>query len=192
MVAKKKKKSAKKSKATRKKTKGKKKKTKTSKKTKKKVATKKKPAPKVPKKKASKKKKSTALRSTTPCPLVPVLKQEPKDILPPGPEGLYGPSSMGTSSMSQGEDAMESVDGEGAVDGEGQGQEDFSSGPKLAEEYNTDDEFGESDGGDFVYGWGHNDAFDRPEDVEEKMGQEDEDERYARGLDREEENDGEP
>ncbi|MDD0852671.1 histone protein, partial [Halobacteriovorax sp. GB3] len=54
--------------------------------------------------------------------------------------------------------------------------------PLLEEEYNPDDNEGD-DSSQFGYGWGYNDAFDKP-DEEEEPDLLDEDERYALGLDK--------
>ena len=54
-------------------------------------------------------------------------------------------------------------------------------------EYNPDDESDDSSEGDYSYGWGYNDAFDKPED--EEKNELDEDERYAHGLDGNNDND---
>ncbi len=52
---------------------------------------------------------------------------------------------------------------------------------KLSEEYNPEDDE-ETEEGNFGYGWGYNDAFDKPDD-EESSPYIDEDELYAQGLD---------
>ena len=57
------------------------------------------------------------------------------------------------------------------------------SGPKLNEEYNPDDEDEDLGQGDYSYGWGYNDAFDSPDEDEEPEIL-DEDELYARGIDK--------
>ena len=56
----------------------------------------------------------------------------------------------------------------------------------LTEEYNPDDEDEDPSEGTYGYGWGYNDAFDKPED-EDVVAKDavDEDERYAAGLDKE-------
>ncbi|MFG1593301.1 histone protein, partial [Halobacteriovorax sp. CON-3] len=61
-------------------------------------------------------------------------------------------------------------------------------GPNLQEEYNPDDEQDEKD--DMSFGWGYNDAFDSPEE-EVSTDDLDEDERYALGLDKSDENEDE-
>jgi hypothetical protein len=51
------------------------------------------------------------------------------------------------------------------------------------DEYNPDDEKDDENAGNYGYGWGYNDAFDKPEDEEEAEIL-DEDELYAKGLDK--------
>ena len=52
---------------------------------------------------------------------------------------------------------------------------------RLEKEYNPDDE-SEDDDENLGYGWGYEDAFDRPEEEEETGELLDEDELYARGM----------
>lgn len=53
----------------------------------------------------------------------------------------------------------------------------------LSDEYNADDEV-EDDQDEFGYGWEYEDALDDPESLYDQGGDIDEDESYARGLDR--------
>ena len=158
-----------------------------------------------PKKKSGKKttKKKAAKRKTPPRKETTAPKKAPRAVAPPKrakptppPPGAIKEEAVrryregrrlynftGPEEGPVGDDAMESLDEESSVDGPMGRPEDFSSGPKLVEEYNMDDEFEDDNGEDYVYGLGHNDAFDRPEEVEKEDDEEDEDERYTRGLD---------
>ena len=53
--------------------------------------------------------------------------------------------------------------------------------PKLSEEVDPEEE--DTQAGEYSFGWGYNDAFDKP-DEEEEPEILDEDELYARGLDK--------
>ena len=66
-----------------------------------------------------------------------------------------------------------------------------TTGPKLSEEYNIDDEQDYEDDEDYKFGWGHNDAFDKPEEVSEEPSYADEDEQYVKGIDHKDNNDEE-
>lgn len=66
-------------------------------------------------------------------------------------------------------------------DGFEAGGEETPGAVKLSEEYNPEDD-DDAEEGNFGYGWGYNDAFDKPDDEEESPYL-DEDELYAQGLD---------
>ncbi len=59
---------------------------------------------------------------------------------------------------------------------------------KMSEEYNMDDELLENSEEDYEYGWEHNDAFDKPDDISNESLHEDEDEIYIRGTNSNKEN----
>ena len=80
-------------------------------------------------------------------------------------------------------DAMDSIDSNIPVEeATSESNHDLTSGPKLLEEHNTDDEFEDNSEGDYNYGWGYNDAFDRPEDISNHDAEDDEDELYTKGA----------
>ncbi len=56
---------------------------------------------------------------------------------------------------------------------------------KLTRDYNPDDEVEDESSGEYGYGWGYNDSFDKPDD-EFTEDEEDEDLKYAKGLDKNE------
>ena len=67
--------------------------------------------------------------------------------------------------------------------GEGEDSSGDSPGALLSDEYNVDDE--PEDGQEYSYGWGYEDALDDPESVNERQDQADEDEAYAKDLNKE-------
>jgi hypothetical protein len=58
---------------------------------------------------------------------------------------------------------------------------------KLVDDYNPDDEIAEESEGEYGYGWGYNDSFDKPDEEFTEEEEMDEDLKYAKGLDKAEE-----
>ena len=93
-----------------------------------------------------------------------------------------------TSSLAENE-AIENIDNVPSTENASENSDnDRSNSGQELEEYKEDNEDGEFDdenSGNYEYGWGYNDAFDSPEELSEESEHEDEDERYAKGLDKE-------
>ena len=68
-----------------------------------------------------------------------------------------------------------------AESGSDSSKNDPPTSPKLSEEVDPEDD--DQSNGEYSFGWGYNDAFDKP-DEEEEPEILDEDELYARGLDK--------